>query len=169
MSLVGSIFARVVDVRIEKLFSPCPPSFILCRERNGTGMSARLLAPPRIQHNFNESPVCVVDSHLQISHELPGLVDICWGTSAVSAASENVLITGGPHLNNDKQFIWCGQTSGTVSSAVAGHVVSIPVRAVVQQPGWVGLEGCWVTWNCKDFPQLSGAMSISSANVWVGM
>jgi len=103
-------------------------------------------------------------------HELPAALDIRWSTSAAEAAlaiGGQSAGGGGPGVDGNRGFVWCGQTAGTVSAVKSGVLIEIPLKVAVLKPGWVELGGCWVAWSCQAFPQLSGAALVGSRHLLV--
>lgn len=67
-----------------------------------------------------------------------------------------------------QRYMWHGATQATLHNVTPGSVVRVPLRLSVMSAGWVSIERCWVAWNCKDAPEVDGALQIPACHFYVG-
>lgn len=126
-----------------KIFHQHTHAYIWYRDSQALGVSAHLSGPHRVSHDFeNQGGIAFVDLSLSISHELPGLLDIQWGTLGTSP----VVFTDGTQANGygdtdeDKSLV----LSPAISSGSIGEG-HLPV-ASLESPTALPQDGIQ---NCK--------------------
>jgi len=101
----------------------------ISKVKEGPGLSARLVAPRSIKHNFSVSSVCGIELALEICHEIPAALDVKWSTmpvrdtnntttGATAAQGEQSMPIQGaaPIRNDDNDGVSFAQQQQAVSS-----------------------------------------------------